>query len=249
MNVRVRRRHQRDRGKGRRGSCGENRKRGRSRDDHVPIDDGNERSGLGANLRSFLKIDVAAAPKSFEDHMRREKNIRDGVFETDRRFMSDRRMNGEPRGGRDQRQRFAVGEFERLKENIDEPVDVAARRRPDVEDFDALGTPCRRERHAVDAQRLGEMRAYNFAALRRHRRKWIVESEKKRTRRRSGALERRSDRMPRRRSGDDDRAKRWRGKERRCRRRDECERNAERAQASSRALLPRRRLRRACPVR
>ena len=168
IDVRVRRRHQRDRRKSRRGSCGENRKRGWSSDERGTIDDGHERSSLGAHLRSFLEIDVAAAPKRFEEHVRRKKNIGDRVFEPDRRFMPDRRVNGEPRGGGDQRQLFAVGEFERLEENIDVPVDIAARCRADVEYFDALRAPRRRKRHAVDAQRLDEMRTHDFAALRSH---------------------------------------------------------------------------------
>lgn len=64
-----------------------------------------------------------------------------------------------------------------------------------------------------------------------------------------GISESRSERLPRRRGCDDDRAQRRRGEKRCGGDRYDCKRYAERTQASSRAPLPRRRLLRAYPVR
>ena len=254
MNVRVRRSHERDRRKRCCGSRGENRKRRWRRDERLAVGDGNERTDLRANLRSFSELDIAAASEDLVKHVRREENVCNGVFNADRRFVSDRRVDGQPRRWRDQRQRFAVGQLERLEKNIDVTVYVAACSRANVEHFNELRASGRGERHSVDAQRIGEMRADDFAALRGYRRERIVERKEKRGRRWVRSTEGRGDRLPRRRGRDDDRAERRRGEERCENDRYERKRCAERTQmrardASSRALLPRRRLRRAYPVR
>ena len=241
--------HQGDRCECRRGSRGEDRKWRRCRDERFPIGNGHERTGLRAYLRSLREVDVATAPENFVEHVRREKNICNGVFDADRRFVADRRVDGEPRGGSDQPQRFAVSEFQRLEEYIDVTINIAARCRAHVEYFDEFRTSGGGERHPVDAQRVGEMRAYDLATLRGHRRERIVERKKKRARRRGRAPESRGDRLPRRWSSDDDRAQWRRGKKRRGGGRYDCKQHAERTQVNSRALLPRRRLRRAYPVR
>lgn len=165
----MRRSHQGDRCECRRGSRGENRKRGRCRNERFAVGNGHKCADPSAHLRSFRKFDVAAAPEYLVEHVRRKENICDGVFDADRRFMADRRVDGEPRRGSDQRQLATVGEFEWLEENIDVAINVAARCRAHVEYFNELRSSGGSERYAADAQRIGKLRAHDLAALRSYR--------------------------------------------------------------------------------
>jgi hypothetical protein len=107
----------------------------------------------------------------------RNEDIADRIFSGDRGAVSRRDVWFEAPDRGSQRELTAVGQRERLEEDVDKPLGVGEVRRRDVDDSDRGGRSGRGDAFTVDHDRALEMNANELSGFRRFRRNGVVEHE------------------------------------------------------------------------